>query len=303
MRAISPENSLALQPPPTDDFIISPAELSPSSSTSSSPYNSIDQSAHLYKTDGKLTGNITADLSTIFNLDAPTITRTRTQNKTYSYDNGKTTSLKNSDPREDHVESIHVIDSGASHVFVQEMNPYVVSKTKRPLPWTMTIAQGSGHTTAKEQAFLLFVSGDSRSPDTGFVFLLPCILVANFRRDLTLLGTRILRKQGLLLIDPPSPNRPHIVRVENDSSALFQDYLDYPPRTPGLECLRSSGGLLGLLTHKQEVFNKLLSINDGTPFDAAEALNFYFDFTGASRTCNVYRNMNEGFTLTPLTTP
>ena len=192
VRAISPENFSALQTSPTANLIQSPAKQPPSSPTLSRPYNTTDQSAHLYKTDGKLTGNITADLSTIFNLDAPTITRTRTQNKTYSYDNGKTTSLKNSDPREDHVESIHVIDSGASHVFVQEMNPYVVSKTKRPLPSTMTIAQGSGHTTATEQAFLLFVSGDSRSPDTGFVFLLPCILVANFRPDLTLLGTRIL---------------------------------------------------------------------------------------------------------------
>ena len=110
-------------------------------------------------------------------------------------------------------------------------------------------------------------------------FLLPCILVANFRRDLTLLGTRILRKQGLLLLDPPSPNRPHIVRVEDDSSALFQDYWDYPPGTPVLECLRSRGGLLGLPTHKQATFKELLSINDGTLFDATEALNFYLNFT------------------------
>ena len=101
--------------------------------------------------------------------------------------------------------------------------------------------------------------------------------------DGTLLGTRILRKQGLLLIDPPSPNRPRIVRVEDDSSALFQDYWDYPPGTPALECLRSIGGLLGLPTHKQEAFNKLLSINDGTPFDATEALNFYLDFTDLQR--------------------
>ena len=147
----------------------------------------------------------------------------------------------------------------------------------------MTIAQGSGQTTATEQAFLLFVSGDSRSPDTGCVFLLPCILVANFRRDLTLLGTRILRKQGLVLIDPPSRNRPHVVRVEDNSSALYQDYSSYPAGTPIIKCPRSNGGLIGLPAHKQGVFTRLLSIMHGTPFDAAEALNFYIDFADMQR--------------------
>ena len=98
-----------------------------------------------------------------------------------------------------------------------------------------------------------------------------------------MLGTRILRKQGLVLIDPPSPNKPHIVRVEDDSSALYQDYSNYSPGTPVIECLRSNGGLIGLATHKQGAFNQLLSINHETPFDAAEALNFYIDFTDMQR--------------------
>ena len=173
MRAISPDNSPALQPSPIDNSILPRAESSPSSFIPSSPNNIIDHSAHLYKTDGKLTGKITADLSTIFNADAPAVTRMRTPNKTFAYDKVKSTSLKCQDPREDQAESVHVIDSGASHVFVQESNPYVVARTRRPLPSTMIIAQGSGHTTATEQAFILFVSGDSRSPTTGLVFLLP----------------------------------------------------------------------------------------------------------------------------------
>jgi len=110
-------------------------------------------------------------------------------------------------------------------------------------------------------------------------FFLPCILVSAFRRDLSLIGTRTLRNQGIVLIDPPSPHRPHLVRVDDDNSALFQDYSHYASGTPIIECLRSHGGLIGLPTHNTSAFKTLLSVTSGKAFDATEALAFHKNFT------------------------
>ena len=77
----------------------------------------------------------------------------------------------------------------------------------------------------------------------------------------------------MVLIDLSPAHRPHLVRVGDGQSALYQDYAHYSPTTPIMKCLRNRGGLIGLPMHNPADFDDLLSVNSGKPFDAMAALN------------------------------
>jgi len=162
-----------------------------------------------------------------------------------------------------------VTDSGASLIFLNSHSPFIIPGTKKPLPTSFRIHQGTTTETASITAIASFTFQDRRDPSTGIVLTAQAILLDNFRPDLVLLSHSICHFHNVAFMIMPPPHQPYGF-VVNDSPTVPKDPDDLPDEVKSFDCLPNSGGTYDVKLYEPNSFSQLHSATTNAPFVLAD---------------------------------
>ena len=159
-------------------------------------------------------------------------------------------------------------DSGASWLFSHVRNPQIVPGSRRKLRKPIRIHQGSTNVLATTSGLILTTMEDVRNPDQGNVLLAPCVLLEEFRPELLLISTGVMRAYNILLVDPPHPHEGYMVRLDPERHTSFPySVADYPPGIATVRLQRQSNNLFGIPFFGTSAFKSLTSLLSGGALD------------------------------------
>jgi len=172
---------------------------------------------------------------------------------------------------------------------------------ERKLRKPIRIHQGSTNVLATTTGFILTTMVDIRNQDQGSVLLAPCVLLEEFRPELLLVSTGVMRAYNILLVDPPHPHDGHMVPVD---PAKHQSYpysvSDYPSGVVMVRLQRQSNSLFGIPFFEASAFKSLYSLLSAGTLDLHADLEIIKRHEPLLRmllstTCPIFSSYNKKF--------